>query len=72
MGMGIENRKVLFEVEILGPSDNSRCFVCNSSVWPMYTVRPRGGDFGRFTCFVHVSEVMVTWDDHQDAQGGER
>ena len=65
MGMDTENRKVLFEVEILGPSDEGRCFVCNSSVRPMHTVRPRGGDYGRYACFAHVSDVMLTWDNHE-------
>ena len=32
MGMDTENRKVLFEVEILDPSDEGRCFVCHSWV----------------------------------------
>ena len=69
-----ENRRVLFEVEVLGRSHRSRCFVCNSSAWPMHTVRPRGGDHGRYACFAHVSEVMTTWDDHEgtrEIQGGE-
>ena len=54
------------------------CFVCNSPAWPMHTVRPRGGDYGRYACFAHVSEVMVTWDDQeqdrekdQEVRGGE-
>ena len=72
MGMDTENRKVLFEVEILDPSDEGRCFVCNSWVQPMHTVRTRGGDYGRYACFAHVSEVMTTWDDHEETQGGER
>ena len=55
-----ENRRVLFEVEVLDRSHEQRCFVCNSQAWPMHTVRPRGGDCGRYACFVHVSEVMVT------------
>ena len=72
METGTGNRRVLFEVEVLGPSDEGRCFVCNSSACPMHTVRPLGGDYGRYTCFAHVSDVMVTWDDHEEAQGGER
>ena len=72
METGTENRRVLFEVEVLGPSHESCCFVCNSSPWPMHTVRPQGGDFGRYACFAHVSDVMVTWDDHEETQGGDR
>ena len=74
METGTENRRVLFEVEVLGRSHGRRCFVCDSPAWPMHTVRPRGGDYGRYACFVHVSEVMVTWDDQEEAQevrGGE-
>ena len=75
METGIENRRVLFEVEVLGRSHEGRCFVCDSSAWPMHTVRPRGGDYGRYACFAHVSKVMVTWDDDQkedqEVRGGD-
>ena len=74
MEMDTGNRKVLFEVETLDPSNERRCFVCNSWAQPMHTVRPRCGDYGRYACFVHVSEVMITWDDQeegQEVQGGE-
>ena len=37
---GTENRRVLFEVEVLGRSQERRCFVCASPAWPMHTVRP--------------------------------
>ena len=66
MATGTANRRTLFEVELLDPSEGRRCFVCNSTPWPMHTVRPRGGDFGRYACFAHLSEVMVAWDDHRD------
>ena len=66
METGTENRRVLFEVEVLGRSHGRRCFVCDSPAWPMHTVRPRGGDYGRYACFAHVSEVMVTWDDQEE------
>ena len=72
MGMDTGNRRVLFEVEVLGPADQGRCFVCNIRTQPMHTVRPSGGGHGRYACFVHVSEVMTTWDDHQERPGGER
>ena len=79
METGTENRRVLFEVEVLGRSHGRRCFVCDSPAWPMHTVRPRGGDYGRYACFAHVSDVMVTWDDHEEdrerdreVRGGER
>ena len=72
METGTENRRVLFEVEVLGRSHESCCFVRNSWVQPMHTIRPRGGDYGRYACFAHVTDVMVTWDDHEEAQGGER
>ena len=65
---------MLFEVEVLGRSQERRCFVCDSPAWPMHTVRPKGGDYGRYACFAHVSEVMTTWDDQEEAQkarGGE-
>ena len=54
---------------------SGRCFVCNSWAQPMQTVRPRCGDYGRYACFVHVSEVMVTRDDQEEGRegrGGER
>ena len=72
MEMDTGNRRVLFEVEVLGPPDGGRCFVCNSRAQPMHTVRPSGGGHGRYACFAHVSEVMTTWDDHEERQGGER
>ena len=71
MGTDTGNRRVLFEVEVLGPKDHGRCFVCNTRTQHMHTVRPRGGDYGRYACFAHVSEVMTTWDDHEERQGGE-
>ena len=67
MGMDTGNRKVLFEVEVLEPPDGGRCFICSSKTQPMHSVRPCGGDYGRYACFAHVSEVMTTWDDHEDA-----
>ena len=48
METGTENRRLLFEVEVLGRSHERRCFVCDSSSWPMHTVRPRRGDYGRY------------------------
>ena len=71
MGTETGNRKVLFEVEVLDRSQGRRCFVCDSPAWPMHTVRPRGGDYGRYACFAHVSEVIVTWDDQEKDRGGE-
>ena len=72
MGTDTENRRVLFEVEVLDPPDGGRCFVCNSRARPMHTVRPRGGDHGRYACFAHVSEVMTTWDDHEERHERDR
>ena len=63
---GTENRRVLFEVEVLGRSHGRRCFVCDSPAWPMHTVRPRGGDYGRYACFV----ARVRGDDHLGRPGG--
>ena len=65
------SRRVLFEVEILDPAEQRPCFVCNAAVWPMHAVRPKDGDFGRYACFAHVSEVMVGWDDDRETQDGE-
>ena len=66
------NRRVLFEVEVLDRSHERRCLVCNSRAQPMHTVRPSGGGHGRYACFAHVSEVMTTWDDHEERPRGER
>ena len=74
MGTDTGNRRVLLEVEVLDSPDGGRCFVCKSRPRPMHTVRPKDGDHGRYACFAHVSEVMTTWNDHEERQrqGGER
>ena len=33
---------------------------------------PRSDDYGRYACFVHVSEVMVTWDDQEEVREKDR
>ena len=72
---GTENRRVLFEVEVLGRSHEEallrvrllRLGRCTQSA-------PGAATTAGTPASSHVSEVMVTWDDHEETQevrGGE-
>ena len=59
---GTDTKTVHFELDIIGRTEDRRCYLCHHHTVPMFGVRPPQSSIGRYACLLHVGAVADEWD----------